>query len=248
MRTMTFFVPSGYQYEIREQNGEDEEILSNPADLRDLMNFTKFIQAIVVKTDFTQSGKLTVEDALRIPVNDRYCILFKSRVFSLGDSVEFSYEWEKKQKVDYEQDVNELLFNDYSQTPTEEELNAKPDAIPYYPDGKKTEFEINLETGKKVKFNLLDGNGERKLVSLPRDKQTRNSPLLCRNLQLEVDGKWEIVQNFSLFTVKETHAIRKAVAEVDPTFEGAVDIENPSTGETVRYPIITAPGFFFLTE
>lgn len=248
MRTMTFFVPSGYQYEIREQNGEDEEILSNPADLKDLMNFTKFIQAIVVKTDFTQSGRLTVEDALRIPVNDRYCILFKSRIFSLGDSVEFSYEWEKKQKVDYEQDINELLFNDYSQTPTEEELNAKPDAIPYYPDGKKTEFEITLETGKRIKFNLLDGNGERKLVSLPREKQTRNSPLLCRNLQLEVEGKWETVQNFSLFTVKETHAIRKAVLEVDPTFEGAVDIENPSTGETVRYPIITAPGFFFLTE
>lgn len=248
MRTMTFFVPSGYQYEIREQNGEDEEILSNPADLKDLMNFTKFIQAIVVKTDFTQSGRLTVEDALRIPVNDRYCILFKSRIFSLGDSVEFSYEWEKKQKVDYEQDINELLFNDYSQTPTEGELNAKPDAIPYYPDGKRTEFEITLETGKRIKFNLLDGNGERKLVSLPREKQTRNSPLLCRNLQLEVEGKWETVQNFSLFTVKETHAIRKAVLEVDPTFEGAVDIENPSTGETVRYPIITAPGFFFLTE
>lgn len=252
MRTITFFVPSGYQYEIREQNGEDEEILSNPKDLKDLMNFTKFIQAIVVKTDFTQSGKLTIQDVLKMPVNDRYCILFQSRIFSLGDTVEFSFTWNEGGKVEYEQDVNELLFDDYSENAraslTEEQLNAKPDAIPFYPEGKTFQFEITLSTGKNVRFNLLDGEGERKLVSLPKEKQTRNSPLLCRNLELEVDGKWEKVQNFSIFTVKETHEIRKRVLEVDPTFEGAVDIENPTNGETLRFPIITAPGFFFLTE
>lgn len=251
MRTINFYVPSGYQYEIREQNGEDEEILSNPKDMRDLMNFTKFIQAIVVKTNFTSNGRLTIQDALNIPVNDRYCILFQSRIFSLGDTVEFSYDWDNG-KVDYEQEVSDLLFDDYSEEKrsslTEEDLNAKPDAIPYYPEGKKFDFEYTLESGKRIRFHLLDGNGERRLITLPKEKQTRNSPLLCRDLELYVDGKWEKVQNFSIFTVRETHEIRKRVMEVDPTFEGAVDIENPETGEKTRFPIITAPGFFFLTE
>lgn len=251
MRTFEFFVPSGYRYEIREQNGEDEEILSNPMDLKDLMNFTKFIQAIVVKTDFTPSGRLTIQDALRIPVNDRYCILFQSRIFSLGETVEFAYKWDTG-TVEYEQDIRELLFDNYSEegrgTITEEELNAKPDAIPFYPEGKRSNFEFALETGKRIRFNLLDGEGEKRLITLPKEKQTRNSPLLCRNLELYVEGKWERVQNFSGFTVRETHEIRKFVMAVDPTFEGAVDIENPTTKEVLRYPIITAPGFFFLTE
>lgn len=252
MRTFEFFVPSGYKYEIREQNGEDEEILSNPKDVRDLMNFTKFIQAIVVKTNFTPSGKLTIQDALRIPVNDRYCILFQSRIFSLGDTVEFSFNWDNNETVEYEQDINELLFPDYSEEArnsiTKEDLDSRPDAIPFYPEGNKFDFEYALESGKRIRFHILDGEGERKLVTLPKEKQTRNSPLLCRNLELYVDGKWEKVQSFAIFTVKETHEIRKRVMEVDPTFEGAIDIENPTTGDKARFPIITAPGFFFLTE
>ena len=251
MRTFEFFVPSGYRYEIREQNGEDEEILSNPMDLKDLMNFTKFIQTIVVHTDFTSSGRLTIQDTLRIPVNDRYCILFQSRIFSLGETVEFAYKWDTG-TVEYEQDIRELLYDDYSEEGrsklTEQYLNEKPDAIPYYPEGKTFAFNFKLSTGKEISFNLLDGEGERRLITLPKEKQTRNSPLICRNLQLMVDGKWEKVQNFSGFTVKETHEIRKFVMSVDPTFEGAVDIENPTTKEVLRYPIITAPGFFFLTE
>ena len=248
MRTFDFVVPSGYTYTIREQNGEDEEILSNPKDLKDLMNFTKFIQAIVVNTNFTNSGKLTLEDTLRIPVNDRYCILICSRIFSIGDILEFSYKWPDGNKVSYEQDLNELLFDYAIREGDPRELELKPDAIPYYPEGTKVEFEYTLESGKQIKFNIMNGEGERRLVSLPREKQTRNSPLLCRNLQLNVEGNWELVKNFSLFTVKEMHEIRKEVMAVDPTFEGAVDIENPNTGEITRFPIIAAPGFFFLTE
>ncbi|MFR4338542.1 MAG: hypothetical protein ACLT33_11415 [Lachnospira pectinoschiza] len=85
-RTFRFVAPSGYFYEIREQNGADEDILSNPVDARTLMNLTKFISAIVVKTDFTAKGKLSIEDALALPVNDRYAIIIQSRIFSLGIS------------------------------------------------------------------------------------------------------------------------------------------------------------------
>ena len=108
-RTHEFITPSGYRYSIREQNGADEDILSNPMDVRNLMNLTKFIQAIVVDTDFTGTRRLTVEDADRIPLNDRYCILFQSRIFSLGDEVEFEYDWGQEGGVQtYGQSLSEM--------------------------------------------------------------------------------------------------------------------------------------------
>lgn len=110
-RTHEFITPAGYKYSIREQNGADEDILSNPMDVRNLMNLTKFIQAIVVDTDFTPTRRLTVEDADRIPLNDRYCILFQSRIFSLGDEVEFEYDWgQEGGKQVYGQSLSEMLF------------------------------------------------------------------------------------------------------------------------------------------
>ena len=48
-RTFRFTGPSGFEYEIREQNGADEDILSNLSDMKTLMNLTKFIAAIVIR-------------------------------------------------------------------------------------------------------------------------------------------------------------------------------------------------------
>lgn len=122
LRTLVFTAPSGRLFEIREQNGEDEEIITNPVDSKNLMNLTKYISAIVVKTNATKSGRLTIEDALKLPLLDRYCILFNSRIFSLGEEVEFTYKWDNKDSVTYSQDLREFLF-DYAVLPTEQELD-----------------------------------------------------------------------------------------------------------------------------
>lgn len=165
-RTFRFVAPSGYFYEIREQNGADEDILSNPVDARTLMNLTKFISAIVVKTDFTAKGKLSVEDALALPVNDRYAIIIQSRIFSLGEEVSFEFDWGKEfgGKVMYGQDLHELLFDDYSVSPSEEEVEKKPEAIPYYPMGKKLrDHQIFTSSGKELLFDCMTGESEKNL-------------------------------------------------------------------------------------
>lgn len=203
-RTFRFTGPSGFEYEIREQNGADEDILSNLSDMKTLMNLTKFIAAIVIRTTATPNGKLTVDDALNLPVNDRYAIIFNSRIFSLGEEVEFEYDWGKENggKITYGQDLHEFLF-DYGTTPTVEDLNQKPDAIPYYPEGVRlVDHEYTLSSGKRIKFDCMTGKGEQEFMKLPLDKQTKNAPLLCRNLHLEVDGNWEKVENFTPFTAK----------------------------------------------
>lgn len=253
IRTKLFIGPSGTTYEIREQNGEDEEILSNEADVKNLMNITKFIAGIVVNTTFTESGKLTIKDALNLPLLDRMAIIFQSRIFSLGDIINFEYDWsddkEKEDKVLYEQDLKEFLFDDYSKVPSDEELEAKPDAIPYYPDIKQLkDNELILSTGKVLRWDHLDGNGEIYLINLTPKERTRNSKLLARNLRLQVDGNWDKVTNFRLFSVREMAEMRNEILSKDPEFLGTTDILHPDSNQVVKYPIMMAPTFFYLTE
>lgn len=256
IRTHQFIAPSGFSYTIREENGEDEEILSNQADAQNgNMNLTKFIAAIVVKTDFTEHGKLTIQDALNLPFLDRYTILLQNRIFSLGHMLDFSFQWPGEEApITYEQDLRELLYDDYSQPIPEEEIEAKPFAIPRYPDQElaKTlhyrDYELTLSSGKVIKLDWADGNAEYMISKLPVNKQTRNSSLIARNLCLKVGEKWEKVQRFHLFSVRDMAEIQKAANNMDPTTSLMVEIENPTTGDTQMYPIVIAPRFFFLTE
>ncbi len=242
-----FISPSGYSFTIREQNGADDDILSNEQDSRTLMNLTKFISAIVVETDFTKTKKLTIEDALSLPANDRYAILIRSRIFSLGNSLEFEFIWPgEKNPITYEQDLSELLFDDYGSDPSEEELNSKPYAIPYYTTDKITDIEFTISSGKELKFDLLDGGSEMEYVLLPESERSRNRSLITRNLHLKMGDKWVKVTNFSMFSVKEMLEIHKFVKNSDPIFPGHVEIENPSTNQKTLISILGQPNFFYL--
>lgn len=252
--TKKFIGPSGYNYTIREENGEDEEVLSNPHDAQNLMNITNFISRIVVSTDFTESKKLTPQDALNLPLRDRYAILIHSRIFSIGESLDFAYTWPlESEPTYYAQDLRELIFDDYTNI-SKEALDNKPEAIKPYQDLDLLhkinfrDYEVTLSTGKEIKFNFMDGNAEAWSLSLPTDKQTKNAELLARGLKLKVNGNWDLVQQFSLFSIKEMSEMRSIVHKLDPIWQGTVEIVNPNTNEKTYYPVLGAPHFFFPTE
>lgn len=245
-----FIAPSGYSYTIREQNGDDDDILSNPVTSKDLTNLSIFISSIVVSTDKTKNGKLTVEEAFDLPTNDRYAILFNSRIHSLGDSVEFTYDWGKADggKVEYEQDLNEFL-HDYQYEPTDDDNLVKPNAVPYYPLGKADkDILISTTSGKRLMYDLLNGYGESLFVGLPLAERTKNKELIVRNLRLEVNNKFEKVEKFNLFSVRDMQEIRKEVRTCDPNFTGVTEIENPITKQKVGINISDIPNFFYPGE
>ena len=252
--TKTFIGPTGYSYTIREENGEDEEVLSNQADAANLMNITNFISRVVTKTDFTASGKLTPQDALNLPIRDRYAILIQVRIFSLGNMLDFAYTWPlESTPTYYEQNLEEFIFDHYTNV-DEKALESKPEAIKPYEDLELLRqinfknYEVTLSTGKRIKFNLMDGNAESWALQLSPDKQTRNVELLARGLQLEVNGRWDNVQQFSLFSIREMAEMRAIVHKIDPIWPGTTEIENPRTHEKENFPILGAPHFFFPTE
>lgn len=250
-RTLTFNTPSGHIVTIREQNGADDDVLSNPVDAATLMNLSKFVSGIIVKCDYegNSNGKISVKQAHELPALDRYCILFNSRIFSLGDTMEFEYNWgENGGKVNYEQDLKEYLF-DYSTTPSEEELDSKPNAIPFYPMGKQfKDIPFTTTSGKELMFDILSAEGESWASNLPAEKQTKNSVFMARNLRLKVNDKFEKVTNFSLFSVKDMRDIRAFVLGNDPTFLGLTTIENPVTHEKVDVSVVMFQDFFYPGE
>lgn len=246
----SFTAPSGNIYTIREQNGHDEDILTNIHDINSFMHLTNFIQAIVVSSS-RKEGNLSVQDVLNLPVLDRYAILFQSRIFSIGNFMEFNYTWPNGETFEYEEDLENYLlpYGELDSLPKEQLealLKDKPHAIPAYP---KPELEkgivIELESNKRVKFDLLDGNGEIYIAKLKDNEASRNSELIARNLCLEVDGRWERVYNFSLFSVKDMRQIRSWVHGYDPSFNPMTEVENPSTGEKTMIPVLASTSFFF---
>lgn len=263
LRKMAFTLPSGYSCEIREQNGEDEEVLSNPANIKNFMNINEFIAGIVTHTDFTASSKLLVKDVMKLPLLDRAVILINSRIFSLGEELEFNYKWPRHEgskeqaEFTYTQNLKDYVFDDYGVKPSEEELQSKPDAVPYYlleedqcnPGKiKLTDHKFTLSSGKEIMWDVATVESEQYLMKLGLDNISRNKDLIARNLRLNVDGNWEKVQNFKLFSVRDMAEMRKEILSSDPSFIGTTDIEDPITHNKTQVSILAVPTFFYLTE
>lgn len=246
----TFIAPSGNSYTIREQNGADDDVLSNPSEAKSLINISRFISRIVVDSTM---GKLTLEKAHNLPSLDRYAILINSRIHSIGSSLEFEYDWgEDGGKQLYEQSLDEYLLDYSNQENIQEEFEQKPNAVPIYPfRGTFKDLEIETKSGKKLKFDILTGAGESAYITLPTEKRTKNAELLVRNLRYQIPdtGQWEVVKNFELFSIRDMTDIRKAVAEIDPPFTGKVEIPNPENpGQIEVLNIVGIPSFFFPEE
>lgn len=246
-RQFTFIAPSGASYTIREQNGEDDDILSNPSTAQNLMNLSHFMSAIILDQTFYPNKKtLSAEEVLNLPCNDRYAILINSRIHSIGNILEFTYDWGNNLgKQLYEVDLNDFVFNKPISEITNEDLENKPEAIPLYLEGSLKDIPINLGD-KELLFDVMTGVGEQYQLELPLEKRTANQKIIARNLRLKVNNQYEKVTNFKMFSVKDMMEIRKAIAESDPLFTGNTKVVHPSNPDLVSYVnILGLPGFFW---
>lgn len=92
------------------------------------------------------------------------------------------------------------------------------------------QYTEELNSGKVIQFELMDGEKESQMVQLSPSKLTRHSTLLLRNLKLKVDDKFEKVENFSLFSSRDMAEIHRLVNTVDPIFHGYTQIEIQKLG------------------
>lgn len=244
--------PSGFEVVIREQNGEDDGILSNVSLNKDSIAINTFIQEIVVWADFgnTPDKRLTENQVLNMRLRDKYYILLSSRIFSLGPNLKFEYEWDPtKPAVPYEEDLSRFIWDFSKPLPNPDSKDYPHEAIQAYNEPITTTHTTRtLSTGKEVQFKYMDGHSEKYLIELPEYQLTVNSRLVARDLHLKVEGDWIPVENFSVFKSREMVELRNMMEEVDAQFNGTIDIENPANGEVMTQYLIRLNSFFYPRE
>ena len=253
--TLKFTLPSGYYVEIREMNGEDDDVLTNKFNQQNLEHHTNFLSTIIVDTNLPMNinGKISKEAALDILLNDKYVILFYSRIFSIDPIIKFPYLWVKpdgtKDEVMYEDDLNDYVWDFSKQVPLEGEEGYKEYRVKQYAGGAYDKITYNLASGKEVRFGLLNTKSERILAkSLIDQTYSITKDLISRGLELNVEGKWMLVENFKMFSKKDMNELYKATSMVDPTFLGISELLYEPTGETIKINLITLTDFFFPEE
>lgn len=255
--TISLTTPSGYKVVLRQQTGDDDDIISNASLSQDGTSINKFVASIVVDTDFNVTGRLSLEDILKMKLCDKYFILLSSRIFSLGQFLNFTYEWPTTPEhpvslgpVEYTEDLSRYIW-EYGIKPFP--LNpSDPDYFKHrikpHRSGKATEKEIVTSSGKKLRYTFMNGEGERYLLKLPPELESKNQELFARNLQLWLNDKWVKVENFKNFNPTDMAEIRKDIREEDPVNELTTELENPTTHEKIPYLIVGTQDFFFPRE
>ena len=250
-RTFDFVTPSGLALVIREQTGEDDDILSGAKDATDASSSNKFIAGIVVHAHHTDNGKFNLDDALNHKLCDKYAIMIASRIFSLGNICKLTYEWPDGFEGEYEEDLALYIWDYYDENkpfpvPGDEayfKYRIKP-----HPHGPERARVFKLKNGKIVRYQFMTGHGEKFLMGLPDDKQSINAELLARKIELKIKDNWAQVQNFKTFTALEMGEIRHDVEENDPGVSLLSDFEHPTTKQVISFPIVGNPDFFFPRE
>lgn len=246
-------LPSGYNVTIREQNGADDDILSNQSLSKDLSNLNLFIAGLVVKTNlpFAKGERLDSKTVLKMSLRDKYYLIFRSRIFNIGNEISWEYDWGKDNggKANYKEDLNNYIWDFAKEFPEPESSEYKETLVephlkdPYIP------LEFTLRSGKKLRCTALNGESEQYLLKLRMDQQTRNTELKARFLEIDIDGNWMKVENFSMFSKREMVELHQIVTLVDPNVDVSTELVNPKD-ETIniQFPIIGAPDFFFPGE
>jgi len=248
--TKELLLPSGRKVKIREQNGNDDDILSNVSTSKDLTNIDLFLAGVVVEADFTDNKSLTIEDVKGLLLRDKYFILFASRVHSIGPEIKFKYDWGEDNggEFPYKEDLSNYLWDYTEEFPTQGIKGYFKQRISPYPQGAYDIQKFTTTSGKELTFKCLDGHAEKELLAKPIGELTKNVELIARDLKIKGEVDYEKVHNFKFFTKRDMMEIHNYVSEVDETFMGTTEINNPVNGQSIDYPIMQSTDFFYPQE
>jgi len=245
-KTLTFKTPSKFEITIREQDGADDETISKLKNAMDGSAVNKLVASII--TDY-KGKRVTPEDVLKFKNRDKYYILFKSRVFSIGDSITYKHKCSNpdcQKETTYEEDLKQY-DRDFSKADTDTKTDFEYQVQPYL-NGDKLEEELTLSSGKKVKYKYLNGESEKQMLASNKDEMTKNTELMVRDIQWFHEDKWQLLRNFKVMSPKDMAEIRRHIKLHDLTFEAISELKCPYCQTLDRVSLMAQPDFFFPQE
>lgn len=249
-RCKVVLLPSGNSVIIREQNGEDDDIVSLSSNRQKGIHINLLIARLVVWYEGTD-GLINLDQIKSLWVKDKLAILIESRIMSLGNILEFTYDWgEKIGTVKYEEDLSKYIWDYTKPVPQFGEENYFKYRIPKYVETDLPVRFIRTEGNdgivKTLRFSRMDGYSEEYTATIDRSDFSKNKELIARNLEWNIENEWKKVLNFSQFSAREMRDIRTAVKSFDPDYIPDTELTNPQDPSMIiPINILTIPEFFF---
>lgn len=246
--TVTFKTPSKFDVTIREQNGDDDEVISKMKHAMKGEQVNIMVTNLVLNCSLT-GGRVTLDQVKKWKNKDKYYVLFKSRIFSLGDEITYKHTCQNEacgKETTYEEQL--LPYDRDFSKPDDESDNKFKYQITPYPNGIDTEVEFELTSGKKLKYQYLNWESERIMLEMDRNEISKNTDITIRKLEWLNEGKWQKIENYRLFSAKEMAEIRKHIKYNDKPFEAISETTCPFCGNIDHITLIAQPDFFFPGE
>jgi hypothetical protein len=230
-------LPSTKKVRIRENNGEDEGILSTIGGAVSGESTYSYISNIIVKDyDAPEKSSILVDDIKKWKINDKYYLLFKQRIINLGNDLVFEFNCinntcveNKTQLSKYNEDLSKI-------DELAEHLN--------YPGEKQDEFEFMVDNFK-LRFQVMNGEMELGFQTLQDRLKNRNSNLIARKLSLFHENEWIPLTSFHMFSSKQMGIIRGTIQKYDKGFSPTTDFNCPHCNTPYSIPVLSLPTFFF---
>lgn len=243
-------LPSGKLAVLREQNGNDDDIISRAKDNESNTAILKFLASITVGLDAITN--VTPQDIAKLRTADRYALLVYNRINSLSPTLIFSYKWnDKNPLVEYEVNLQDYIV-DYSKP-------FDPEVTPLAIKPIDNDIMAMIKVGdKELRYTYSNGYQEAIIYKTDSGEFSKNMELTIRDLEIKQGDQWVKVGNFSKFTPRDMMAIRKHITENDPAIDLTLEITNPyftkgADIEKVGPPstviaVYGVPEFFFPTR
>jgi len=150
-------LPSKDKIIIREQNGEDDDILSNLADFKSGESVHNFLAGVIIW--HSRYGKVVTPEMIKkMPQRDKYISLILTRIFSYGDELHFKWQWEDSKKPDeYTEDLNIYIWDYTKPLPKTSDKEYSKFRIEPYTDDPYQKIEATLQSGKHVRMSYING-------------------------------------------------------------------------------------------
>ena len=246
--TTVFTMPSGVECEVREMTGKEQRLLTEQDGKKFAAKLNDVLRNIIVRVG--NKTHLTDEDITTLLSEDRKCILWNARMFSVGED-KFTFEYKYIDKDRKEQVL-----------PLEVDLNDEQPDKPYKKQWSSLEtiekkVLITLpRCGKKVQFTMLDGLGEGVGASTKKSELSSHTPIYMRcpvEFMPTQDGKTEtpLKLNLDKLSLVDIEFLRSSIAEHEGKFHTELRFEHPEAelkGPSEKFVVTDLLGemaFFF---
>lgn len=251
-KRLTFTAPSGRKFTIREQNGDDDDILSaiNPKNQEEnLDNINLFISAIVTHDFLNNKNYLPLNGAQALILKDKYYILLKSRIHSNGP--ELVYEVDCRNKgCGFKMEATENLIEYDADFSKPYEANGFKFQITPHSAGNDEYRELTLSSDKKIRYKYMTGLAEQKVLEITKNETRigRNLELIARSIEVQVGTLWQPLSTFNIFSSPEMGEIRKDITEHDKQWNMVSEIKCPQCNTVDHLPLTALSSFFYPSE